>query len=271
MTQIYKTSVAEKTFSPSSLKTYLSCPRKFYNSYILGLVEAEDSIHLSFGGLLHEGLACLKKTKNLQTALALFESRWKEEGIEGTEEKNLAQGINTLKLYYSTYKPSIEASNPAFIEIPFKIAMPNGTFLIGVMDEIEHTNSSRIVHDTKTTSKPLSDYYFSTFENDIQLTSYMYAATQLTGSCDYAVIDGIRMPTLSEKELSRKTFFRTDLQMEEFVKTYCKITDEIINNKEFTQNQTSCVSPFKCSFLPSCIHGMNHPSISIDFKKKEGK
>ena len=43
-------------FSPSSISTYLQCPKLFYYHYVSGIVLPQKQIHLVFGGAVHEAI-----------------------------------------------------------------------------------------------------------------------------------------------------------------------------------------------------------------------
>ena len=89
--------------SPTSINTYLRCPRKYYLRYIKGL-KSKPSIHLVRGKAVHDAISQFtqmdfdrfsdpKRLKN--TLLNLFKTNWQEQKSEiqklGIDEKTLKQ------------------------------------------------------------------------------------------------------------------------------------------------------------------------------------
>ena len=78
-----------KFLSPTSINTYLRCPRKYYLRYIKGLKE-KNSIHLIRGKAVHDSIArlCQRETKRSDIEemrvelLSLFKHAWSSQEEE---------------------------------------------------------------------------------------------------------------------------------------------------------------------------------------------
>lgn len=270
----------KRSFSPSSIQLYLQCKRKFYLSYLLGLESTMKAPALAFGSAIHSGLATyFKSGKDEVLAIQAFTEAYQKFTVIVDPARTLLIGVNLLKMYFSEYKNDVTPIDPNSIEINFALNMPNNTVLMGVIDAVIRDKVQIVIQDHKTTtSKALSDYYFNAFHNDFPTSAYFYAALQILGQCDAIQIDAIRVPGESSKDFQRRTFIRTDLQMEEWLNTYIKVTDEILDFisladsvmlPKFHQNQNSCGDYGGCHFLSICQHGLNHPALRSEFKVKD--
>ena len=135
--------------------------------------------------------------------------------------------------------------------------------------------------DTKTTTYPLTDYYFRNYENALPVSLYFYTVLEILGCCDSVQIDGISIPYPPDKSVrvpfARRTFMRTEFQIEDAVNTYCRVTDYLLAGvkkdlplgellKHFYCNQSMCNDYGGCPFKPLCCYGFTHPSLLADMK-----
>jgi len=96
--------MTQKTLSPTSINTYLRCPRKYYLKYVKGLQE-KPSIHLIRGKAVHEALAKFHQTdfgsdtfESMKAGLlAYFSHAWMEQDKE-IQQLKLPEGV--LKEFY---------------------------------------------------------------------------------------------------------------------------------------------------------------------------
>lgn len=295
----------EGTFSPTSLENYLACPRKWYLNKFLHIEPREKAASLAFGSAMHYGVGTFYTVKDMMLVQAwellkdnlkltedlflqqnknyspvffarrAFEVAWKSELTQPDEKRNLQTGLQLIEQYCKAYQHDTSHFPQEYIECPAEILMPNGTTLIMVIDRINVEPNFVTIIDTKTSAMSLSDYFFRKFENSFQLSSYFYACKEVMGTADCIQVDAIKVPYPSKTDgFVRRTFMRTDLQMEEFLNTYLRITDFITSNldkpeedrlKAFHQNQTSCDSYGGCKYLPICEHGFDHPAMKNEF------
>src|SRR5690349_15885035 len=77
--------------SYSALRTYASCPLRYYFKYVLGLPEQTVSASLAFGSGIHaaaelwfNGLMCGNDLPDQDLLLAAFWDAWRAKGVEAT-------------------------------------------------------------------------------------------------------------------------------------------------------------------------------------------
>lgn len=276
-------------FRPTELEQYLVCPRSYYISKLLHLQSAQANVAMTFGTAIHEALATFYKGAKLSEMLTTFASNWT---IGGDTVRNAANASLILANYFNLYQTSRPYVKAEEVEVRFRLPMPNGTILTGTIDRIFRDGSSIAPHDTKTSSSSLTDFFWKRYDNSFQLGAYDYACRQVFGGCDHVVVDGIcvKQGGTGEK-FNRKPFIRTDLQREEWLNTYLRITNEILNNihqiktahpsfispgipkpanpLDFYQNQTSCDKWGGCPYLGVCKHGLDHTSVVVELVKIE--
>ena len=293
--EILRSDPLQGSFSATGLETYLTCPRKFYLKYLSKLSVTSSPASLVFGAAIHHAVGTFYTVKDLPegsirsmfsvpagitTAMLMeyvcvraFTQKWNEAGIEGDGKRNLVNGIDIICKYISTYKGDTAAYLPEYIETNTSLMMPNGTRLICIIDRIQKESSYISVCDTKTSSWPLTDYFFKKFINSFQLSCYDYATISLLGDCDNVCIDGILVPNRGTGDsFIRRTFLRTDHQRAEFLNTYTGITDRIREDlakseedavKCFSCNPTACDNYGGCEYIPLCQYGFTASSLCI--------
>jgi RecB family exonuclease len=297
-------SFSEGIFSPSAIETYLDCPRKAYFSYSLHLKSKETSNALLFGSAIHAGVATFYKIKNLshselitlalqancpqaadlsQNTLILvlsiegFLSIWKDNPIKGDSKRNLESGMLIVTKYVSCYQNDSANYHPDYIETPVSVEMPNRTRLIAIIDRIR-TQGGYIVVDTKTSSWPLTDFFFKGFINSFQLSAYYYVVQEIVGNCDGIQVDGIKVPYQEKDNFIRRIFLRTEVQMGDWLNTYLSVTNRILATislpeekrlLSFPCNQQSCANYGGCPYLTVCQYGFSHPLVKENFTLKQ--
>lgn len=274
-------------FSPSGITTAF-CPRKFYFEKILKLESKQYiSAALAFGISIHKAMEVYHAHKPLDLPLPELQQRvvtsfieaWAKFAILGDAKRNLDSGMLILNKYCEVYQNDDTSFKEEDIESNQWLPMPNGTKLLVKMDRVlVSPNIIRLV-DTKTTSSSLTDYYFKVYENDIKMSLYYYVVENLLGRCDDMQIDAIKVPLPIKEPYSgfaRRCFSRTELQIEDALLTYYKITDYIMAGlakpkdewvSHFYCNQTMCAEYSGCKFLPVCKHGLDHPSVALEFEE----
>lgn len=285
-----RTNPLEGEFSPTGVESAF-CMRYFYLSKILKMVSIHDGgLPLHFGSAIHKGVEtfyCERGDLSLAevsiAAIQAFTEDWLSHGVEGDAKRNLACGIMIIGNYCRTYAQDVATFNREFVEAPQWVPMPNGTMMLMKIDRLRVDGDFITVVDTKTSSWPLTPYYFQGFENKLQLSLYQYGVEMLLGRCDQVQIDGILVPypPAGSKSLpfSRRSYVRTPLQIEDAINTYCDTTDRIMNAlaiddpekriRAFPCNQGCCNNFGGCKFLPICRFGIDHPIVTTDFVRGE--
>lgn len=278
-----RSDLSKREFSPTGIETYMRCPRLFYYSKHLKLSPISASLDQHFGICFHSALATF--FKNFQNPDSYDEARllsikqfgisWKEKQVIGNEKKSLQSGITAIDKYCEIYRRSGEFFEPSLIEMEQTLSMPNGTFLVMIIDRIFRAGKDYIrVDDTKTTSSALTDWYFGAWENSFQLMAYDYTVEQICGHCDGIQVDAIRVP-IGKESFVRRTFQLTTLQKADFINTYIRETDSILlaeshpSPEAFPCRQKSCADFGGCKYLNICKYGFDYPDVKGAFIKEE--
>ena len=305
-TPIHHSDPRKGEFTPTSLETFLQCPRKYYYAKSLQLQAIESSLAAQFGAAIHEGVACFWKCKGCKTAAEIIEKYWPSYSGKATNnrqelatllsvqafvdawstvkeqdiKRSNASGILIMSKYCSTYERDTSCFLPENIEVFQPVEMPNGTMLYSRIDRVKTEGGFHTIVDTKTSSSSLTDYYFRQFENSFQMSCYFYIVQQLFGQCDCLQIDAIKVPYTEKEGFVRRSFPRGELQMAEFLSTYRRITEQIKEGFSlgeeaqlmfFYQNPTSCGDYGGCKYLSLCKYGLKHPSLGIEFTRAEAE
>lgn len=187
--------------SHSRLQTFKTCPRKYHHRYISGIESDRQSEALRVGGMVHEGLDVLFRTKSNDEAQEHVGRRYaariaevRDEATQQTLRYESAAVLAILSAYHWYWQEpfDVEAS-----ELPFEVALPNGESLSGIIDKIVTlTDARRAVGEHKTTAQDIasdSDYWL-TLPMNHQISIYMIAAKATGRAVDCVVYDVIRKP-----------------------------------------------------------------------------
>lgn len=271
-------------FTPTRLELYQACPRKYYLKEVLHLVPKAHNIALGFGSTFHAARAAYyqalldKQPYDLAVVIAAqtFTKQWESLNLVGDSKRSLPIGLILLNEYCKqNQNPSYP---PTHLEVEQRISFPNGSTLIGHLDDV-HVGKLVILRDCKTTSLALTDWYFRQYLNSFQITAYYRILCEIFGRCDEVVIDAIQTPPPKERAnaCQKRSYFRTDLQVADWENTYFHITDELMeflstpepDVRNFPQFQVSCVDYGQCPYLNICLNGLDDPSVQMDFVKEE--
>ena len=285
--KIERTDPYKGEFSPSSL-SYSQCLRKFLFEKVYKLKSNHPQYPLIYGVAIHEGVEFFYKNLRSETltfnevkagCIQAFVKRWASYKVRGDDKRNLDAGILILDKYCDTYRHEDVLFETVDVEGAQWVQMPNGTMLLCKLDRLTVCDNMMSVIDTKSTTAYLNDRFFRQFQQHISTSLYWHAMEYVYGKCDSIMIDAIRTPLLGPTSQSdqfmRRSFQRTDLQMEEALRTYCKKTDYMIEGMQkrgkerldhFYCDQNRCDDYSGCPFAGVCMHGIDHPMIGTDFK-----
>ena len=294
MTQkLERTNPYNGEFSPTGIETAF-CLRKFYFSKMLGLKSNITPYALWYGAAVHLGVETFYKDKNIMShvevrnkVIEVASADWISHNVHGDNKRNLASLIITMGNYCDEYEHDQADIMPAFVEASQWVPMPNGTMLLCKIDRVREDCGRKTIVDTKTSSWALTDFFFKRYENNLQTSLYYHAVETLIGECHGVQIDGIKVPPPPEGSstipFARRTFLREELQLEDAINTYCRVTDYIMEGMEKYKddeegllhhmycNQTKCDEYGGCEFLPICKYGFGHPAVVTEFTREEVK
>lgn len=289
--KIQRTNLFNGEFSPSGIEA-AKCFRRFYYTKMLGLRAKTTPVAMIFGTCIHEAVeefyiltskmeahpSQQQRTDIKIAVVQKFAEAWQEAGVDGDIKRNLEAGVMIMSNYVDKYIDDTSKFELENIESDQWVAMPNGTMMLVKMDRVLRENSMIVLVDTKTTSGGITPYFFRNFENHLPTTLYAYTVEQLLGKCDYVMIDAIKVPpppaTSKSEPFGRGTFMRTDLQIQDAISTYCAVTDYIMSvlkkpESEWAErmycDQSHCGDYGGCEFLDLCKHGLDHPTVQVNF------
>lgn len=286
-----RTDIFSGEFSPTGIEGAF-CYRKMYLKKVLGLVEKRPAYALWFGSAVHSGVEFfyinrhnLSYEECRNGAVEVFAKSWIEHKSNGDKKRNLASGLTIMGNYCEYYKDDLANIVPEFVEAKQWITMPNGTHMLCKIDRVRDDYGLYTVVDTKTSSWPLTDFYFKGYENNFQTSMYYHCVEEMLGECQAIQIDGIKVPPPAPGSatvgFARRTFLREDLQIQDALNTYCQMTDYMMEAlttyehdeemllKKFYCNQTKCNDYGGCEYKPICMYGFSHPAVAVDFEYKK--
>lgn len=228
--------IAPEALDSSMISTWLSCPRKFYLEYVLGLrPKNEDRVALTYGSLWHKVLETAWRD-SIEAALNLIEDNYDvfklNDDKNRTAKRMRADFIRYLKEY-----AKVDGSNKILaLEKPFDLLLPNGIRYCGKIDRVFETgksDGSKIkIMDHKSTTF-FTSTYFDNLELGIQVPGYLYALRRLSGNTAIreAVIDVYHILKNKTNFVRRTLSFRAS-KLAAWERNICRITEEITEGLE---------------------------------------
>lgn len=226
----------------TSLKAFKECPRKYYYSIVLGYQTKTESVHLTFGLLMHGSLERYHHAKaagkdhddSLDAAVDwALKMTWMKElqrpWNSGDSYKNRFTLIRTLIGYLDKYgandnletvilsngKPAVELSFS--FNSGFASKSTSESFMFsGHLDRLALLNGAAYIPDTKTTKSDLNARYWSSHDPSTQFSMYL-----LAGQIVYKlpvqglIVDAARV-LVNSSEFSRHLITKDSFQMDEF-------------------------------------------------------
>ncbi len=178
-----------KHISPSQIKTYLSCGRKYKYKYVEGIKPEKVSFAMPFGRAFHQTVADInlyrKKHQSLEKVdvSSLFKETFEREidtsetPVEFDKDEDPLLLVSYADKMLKLYMEHIGQMNTEVIAIEHEISYPiQGTDYVftGIVDAIEKDVSGICIVELKTAEKMWSD---STVDYDLQGPLYKKAIT----------------------------------------------------------------------------------------------
>jgi len=205
----------------SQIQTALTCPRKHYIQYVLGLRPATQAKALRIGSAFHQGLDLWAKGQDIETAkndaLVMFDGSAK--GIQMTDEENFDYLIDRQILWYllqghfwrwETVNTGIKflASELSF-EIP--IVNPDSgrssrNYVLagkidGVIQFLETMRIAIMEHKTRSGEIDPEADYWQRLRIDQQISIYYIAGQKLGLNPDLIYYNVVRKPMIEPKQI----------------------------------------------------------------------
>lgn len=290
----------------TSLKAFKNCPRFYYYSIVEGFQTKQESVHLTFGLLVHQSLEHYHHGKaqgkshedSLDFAVGFaLRATWNRQlnrpWDSGDSYKNRYTLLRTVVGYLDKYGANdaletvILANGKPAVELSFSFnsgyASRNGeSFLFcGHLDRLALLNGVAYIPDVKTTKSELSARYWSSHDPSTQFGMYL-----LAGQIVYKlpvkglIVDGIQV-LVGESRFDRHMIAKDEFQMEEYYAGAGRWLERIEACAEraqvatspvdgFEMNEESCSKYLGCEFQSICSRspGSRKQWLETGFKKR---
>jgi PD-(D/E)XK nuclease superfamily len=264
----------------SSLTEFKICPRRYYYSIVMGRQPQAESIHLTFGILLHKAAELYhirRFTKQEAHTEALREvvrwlmvATWDREAnrpwTSNDKYKNRFTLVRTVVWYLDKYQEDelrtaiLKDGRPA-VELPFTMDAGydaftgEGFMLCGKLDRIVTFKTDYYVSDIKTTQSTIGDYYFKKYTPDNQVTIYNIAGNVSFGlPVQGLIIDGCQI-AIEFSRFERGLIERTEAQMLEWQEElgyWLMNMNTCAEQGHWPKNDSACNMYGGCPFRPVC-------------------
>jgi hypothetical protein len=225
----------------SSLSEFKICPRRYYYSIVMGRQPMAESVHLTFGILLHKAaeiyhIRRFTYAEDHTTALHevvrwVMKATWDKEAnrpwTSNDKYKNRFTLVRTVVWYLDKYQEDelrtaiLDNGKPA-VELPFTIdsgytALTGEPFtLCGKLDRIVTFKSNYYVADIKTTQSTIGDFFWKKYTPDNQVTIYSIAGNNAWGlPVEGLIIDACQI-AIEFSRFERGLIERTEAQLLEW-------------------------------------------------------
>lgn len=265
----------------TSLNEFKICPRRYFYSIVMGYQPAEQSVHLTFGILMHQAvehywLFRLKEHLDHLDALRnvvreVMKATWDyEKGRPWQSEvktKNRFTLVRTIVWYLDKYQNDpiqtvVLPGEKVAVELPFQLPVENWQteqgeefILCGKMDRLGELNKNRYVTDVKTTQRPINSAWYSKFSPDNQFSLYSIAAKVIFGTEVLGIlVDGIQV-VQTFSEFHRGIVERTPEQLERWLhdlRFFLAQLEWCATNNEWPLNDSNCNLWGGCPFRGPC-------------------
>ncbi len=171
-----------KIYDFSQINTYTSCPRKYYNKYILGLkkIKAEESdIPREFGSAIHKALE-LRDLHGIDKGLKWFKDNY-QNIFESNKIHTTENGIKLLQNYIKWEKFNFSGMETLAVELQDEFKVGDNTYTVKI-DKVMKLNDNIYVIDYKTTQSK-SPWFFNRFDPNMQVSGYCKYVKDKFGDC----------------------------------------------------------------------------------------
>lgn len=287
-----KNPLLQLVWDATSLGTLKECPRKYYLQVVRGYTTKNSALALDYGIALHEGLEGFYRRQAdgmefeenvIETIFALMTHPLRK-NIDSYEDprRNSRSLVENTLFYLDNYKNEpcktvIFSDGTVGAELHFQFetgmeSMSGEKFsMAGHIDRLVSQDLGNFIVDHKTTSMPLTQFYFSQYNPDTQMSLYSIAgdicfATPIKG----VMIDAINIKT---GEFSRQLTLRTKEYLEEWLEEqrhWFKMAEYFAATGCFPQNDKSCHKYSGCPFRDYCTapRGLREQILQEDFVKR---
>lgn len=281
----------------TSLGEFKTCPRKYYYTIICGYQPEFQSVHLTFGLLMHEAreryYAARASGSDHENALdvaiewglkATWDTHLRRPWL-GSNTKNRDTFLRSIVWYLDKYGDNdpletviLRSGKPA-VELSFQFdsgyvsASGENVSLCGHIDRLVRLNDEIYVSDLKTTEHQLDPSFFKRFSPDNQFSLYTLAGQIVFDQPAKGLIVDALQVIVSETRFLRKDVPRSHATLDEWLagtRYWIGQMEECAETGEWPQNDKSCGLYGGCPFRTICSKSPDSRQIWLDteFKKR---
>lgn len=268
----------------SSLNEFKTCPRKYYYSIVLGRQPTEESVHLTFGTLLHSAVELYHKTRYFKEEIRghdeslrlvvrwLMNATWDRQHnrpwTSDDKYKNRFTLVRTVIWYLDQHQDDVlitamlKDGRPA-VELPFSypagyVAFTGEEFMMcGKMDRIViyKPDSNYYISDVKTTKSTINEWYFRKFTPDNQVSTYSIAGSVVFGIPVQGLIIDAAQVAIEFSRFERGLVERSTAQLTEWQEGlgyWLMSLNHCAETNTWPMNDSACDKYGGCPFRPVC-------------------
>lgn len=245
----------------TQLQTYISCPRKYRNRYLLNLRKIgydERDVAKSFGSCVHEALDRYFKNRNIDEALCSFDGYV---DMEDDNVKTANNGKELVRQYVEWEKLNFPSYDILSLETTDEFSIGDISYLVK-MDKVVKMNGNIYVMDYKTTTSK-GAYFFNNFDPNMQVDGYVDYVMRKYGSCSgflpIAMFHGYRS---KKSKLGEAGFWcrfdyqpvnRTKEQITNFEEEVKEWVNRLNSDTMFPKNKGNCCGFKGCEYRELCL------------------
>lgn len=263
----------------TSLGEFKTCPRKYLLGVVWGWQPKEESVHLTFGLLIHSARETYDHLRargaqheealitTVHSALrATWNAELKRPWLSGDPNKNRNSLIRSIVWYFDQFAQDpletvIGTDGRPLVELSFRFdsGHRSGTGemveLCGHGDRIATLNEDPYWVDTKTTKHALDGKYFSQFNPHNQFSIYDIAGRVVFKQPTRGLIlDGLQVGATFTRA-KRHLVHRDDHLRNEWLQGFSFWSEQMekaATDKHWPMNDTACDQYFGCKFRDIC-------------------
>lgn len=282
ISQFLPSSNIQYAWDSTSLGDLKKCPLYYWYTHIEGYTTKEENVHLRFGSEVHEAFHDyeLNRVAGIEHDEAVFHTvtnlldriyEWEPDvTTKAANTKNKDTLLRTVIWYLDKYQDDpaetiiLDNGKPA-IEVSFKWELdygPRGAtnpyILCGHLDRVvryPRNSDDLFIMDRKTTTSALTQYYFSQFEPNNQMTLYSLSSQVVINSPVKAVMIDAMQVKEEETLFGRAFTYRTPAQLEEWLKDlryWLVLAESFAQENHWPMNDTACTMYGGCRFREIC-------------------
>ncbi len=256
----------DNTIDYSQLQTYLSCPKRYYNKYILGLKKrdmGEGEQSRSFGQCVHKALE-LWHTTSLEAGIKWFKENYT--CLENEKIRTVDNGVQLINNFVPWYRLNFHSAEILGVEVQDTYSIGDIQYTVKIDKVIKYNGNIYVVDYKTTTSK--THYYFLNFNPNMQVSGYCNYVRKKYGSCSgfipMVMQMGHRQRTYKGEpagfwcKMDYDIINRTKEQLDDFEENVINCQIRIRNDMTrtpslFPKNEGNCMQYRGCEYRELCI------------------